>query len=127
MNTGTFGVAPQDAGVASATLNTGQQIGGSIGTSLLNTIFASAVAHYLISHLRRPGLAGGRPPHALTEMSLIHGYTTAFWVAAAIFGAGAMICGTLFRSGPIRAFRSVAAAPAGQAAQQASDVPAVHS
>ena len=51
MNTGTFGVAPQDAGVASATLNTGQQIGGSIGTSLLNTIFASAVAHYLTSHL----------------------------------------------------------------------------
>jgi hypothetical protein len=44
MNTGTFGVAPQDAGVASATVNTGQQIGGSIGTSLLNTIFASAVA-----------------------------------------------------------------------------------
>ena len=45
MNTGTFGVAPQDAGVASATLNTGQQMGGSIGTSLLNTIFASTVAH----------------------------------------------------------------------------------
>src|SRR5215831_10743584 len=51
MNTATFGVAPADAGVASATLNTGQQIGGSIGTSLLNTIFASAVAHYLTSHL----------------------------------------------------------------------------
>ena len=47
MNTGTFGVAPQDAGVASATLNTGQQIGGSIGTSLLNTVFAGAAAHYL--------------------------------------------------------------------------------
>src|SRR5579859_5406655 len=42
MNTGTFGIAPQDAGVASATLNTGQQIGGSIGTSLLNTLAASA-------------------------------------------------------------------------------------
>jgi hypothetical protein len=51
MNTGTFDVAPQDVGVASATLNTGQQVGGSIGTSLLNTIFASAVAHYLTSHL----------------------------------------------------------------------------
>src|SRR5215831_7203540 len=43
-NTGTFGVAPGDAGVASATVNTGQQLGGSIGTSLLNTIFASTVA-----------------------------------------------------------------------------------
>jgi len=123
MNTGTFGVAPQDAGVASATLNTGQQIGGSIGTSLLNTIFASAVAHYLTSHLSRPGSAGGHPPRSLTEMSLIHGYTTGFWVAAAIFGAGAVICGTLFRNGPIRASGSAAAATAGPAAQQASDVP----
>ena len=42
INTGTFGVAPQDAGVASATVTVGQQLGASIGTSLLNTIFASA-------------------------------------------------------------------------------------
>ena len=59
MNTGTFGVAPQDAGVASATLNTGQQVGGSIGTSLLNTIFAGAVAHYLTSHRARPPWSTG--------------------------------------------------------------------
>jgi hypothetical protein len=106
MNTGTAGVAPQDAGVASATLNTGQQIGGSVGTSLLNTIFASAVAHYLTSHLTPATLAHGHlaPAQAkmtLTGMALIHGYTTAFWVAAAIFGAGAVICGTLFRRGRI--------------------------
>ena len=50
-NTGTYGVAPRDAGVASATVNTGQQLGGSIGTSLLNTIFASAMTAYLASHL----------------------------------------------------------------------------
>ncbi len=37
----------------------------------------------------------------LTGMALIHGYTTAFWVAAAIFGAGAVTCGTLFRRGRI--------------------------
>jgi hypothetical protein len=43
INAGTFGVAPQDAGVASATLNVGQQLGASIGTSLLNSIFAAAV------------------------------------------------------------------------------------
>ena len=46
-------------------------------------------------------------------MSLIHGYTTGFWVAAAIFGAGAVICGTLFRSGPLRGAGSEAAGPAG--------------
>src|SRR5215813_10491645 len=66
MNTGTFGVPPQDAGVASATLNTGQQIGGSIGTSLLNTIFASAVAHYLASHLSRATLVRRGPLRATT-------------------------------------------------------------
>ena len=120
MNTGTFGVAPQDAGVASATLNTGQQIGGSIGTSLLNTIFASAVAHYLTSHLSPATLVHGHPAPALTGLSLIHGYTTAFWVAAALFGAGAVTCGTLFRSGPLRASGPAAAAPAGAAAQQAA-------
>jgi hypothetical protein len=119
MNTGTFGVAPQDAGVASATLNTGQQIGGSIGTSLLNTIFASAVAHYLASHLSPATLVHGHPAPSLTGMSLIHGYTTGFWVAAAIFGAGAVICGTLFRSGPLRA-PGPATVPGRAAAQQAT-------
>jgi EmrB/QacA subfamily drug resistance transporter len=101
MNTGTVGVAPQDAGVASATLNTGQQIGGSIGTSLLNTIFATAVAHYAFGH-----------PASSPGLSLIHGYTTGFWVAAAIFVAGAVLCGALFRSGPLLGAGPVAAAPA---------------
>jgi EmrB/QacA subfamily drug resistance transporter len=103
MNTGTFGVAARDAGVTSATLNTGQQIGASIGTSLLNTIFAGAVAQYLASHLSPATPVHGHPAPSLTGMSLIHGYTTGFWVAAAIFGAGAVICGALFRSGPLRA------------------------
>src|SRR5215472_5568039 len=126
MNTGTFGVAPQDAGVASATLNTGQQIGGSIGTSLLNTIFASAVAHYLASHLSPATLVHGHPAPSLIGMSLIHGYTTGFWVGAAIFGAGAVICGTLFRAGPLRASGSAAAAAARAEAQQAAREPARH-
>ena len=120
MNTGTSGVAPRDAGVASATLNTGQQIGGSVGTSLLNTIFASAVARYLASHLSPATLVHGRPAPSLAGLSLIHGYTTAFWVAAAIFGAGAVICGTLLRSGPLRASASAGAAEAGAAAWQAT-------
>ena len=51
-------------------------------------------------------------------MSLIHGYTTVFWVGAAIFGAGAVICGTLFRSGPLHAARAPAAAPPRAAAAQ---------
>ena len=65
INTGTFGVAPQDAGVASATVTVGQQLGAPVGTSLLNTIFASAVAAYLAANLAsarligRPALTGG--------------------------------------------------------------------
>ena len=122
MNTGTFGVAPQDAGVASATLNTGQQVGGSIGTSLLNTIFAGAVAHYLTSHISPVALVHGHPAPSLIGMSLIHGYTTGFWVGAAIFGVGAVTCGTLFRFGPLRASGPAAATPARTAAQQATTV-----
>jgi hypothetical protein len=94
-NTGTFGVAPRDAGVASASANTGQQLGGAIGTALLNTIAASAAAGYLASHLH------GRPAPLLVELAAIHGYTTVFWWCAGLFAAGAIICGALLRRGPL--------------------------
>jgi hypothetical protein len=94
-NTGTFGVAPRDAGIASASVNTGQQLGGSIGTALLNTIAASATTSYLASH------ASGRPEPQLAQLALIHGYTTVFWWCAGIFAAGAIICGALLRPGPL--------------------------
>ncbi|HKQ02775.1 MAG TPA: DHA2 family efflux MFS transporter permease subunit [Actinomycetes bacterium] len=100
-NTGTFGVAPHDTGVASATINTGQQLGGSIGTSLLNTIFASTVASYIAGHLNPSTLVNGRPSPQLTGLALIHGYTTAFWWSAAILAFGAIVALALFRSGPL--------------------------
>jgi hypothetical protein len=99
---------------------------GSIGTALLNTIFASAVAHYLASHLSPATMVHGRPAPSLIGMSLIHGYTTGFWVAAGIFGAGAVICGLLFRSGPLRASEPATAAPAGTAVQQATEASPVY-
>jgi len=101
MNAGTFGVQPGDAGVASASLNTGQQVGGSIGTALLNTIATSAIASYLA------GLAAGRrasrppSPGAIQAAAAVHGYSTAFWWTAAIFAAGGTICGTILRRGPL--------------------------
>jgi EmrB/QacA subfamily drug resistance transporter len=95
INTGTFGVAPRDAGVASASISTGQQLGGSIGTALLNTIAASATTNYLASHLH------GRPTPQLVQLAAIHGYTTVFWWCAGIFAAGAVICGALLRRGPL--------------------------
>ena len=99
INTGTFGVAPQDAGVASATVTVGQQLGASVGTSLLNTIFAAAVTAYLTAHLAAARLIG-RP--ALTGLALAHGYDTAFWWTAGIFAAGAVTAGALLRPGPLR-------------------------
>jgi hypothetical protein len=101
MNTGTFGVAPQDAGVASATLNVGQQLGGSIGTALLNTIATSATASYLVGlHLSAPVLASPRGRQVLAAAA-VHGYTTAFWWTAGIFAGGAVVCGSLLRWGPL--------------------------
>jgi EmrB/QacA subfamily drug resistance transporter len=78
----TFGVDRADTGVASAMVNTMQQVGGSIGTALLSSIFASAVTSY----------ASGRAPSAATiEAATVHGYTVAFWVAAGVFAIGAAV------------------------------------
>jgi EmrB/QacA subfamily drug resistance transporter len=97
INAGTYGVSPLDAGVASATVSTGQQLGGSIGTALLNTIATTATASYLTAHSR------GRPTSALAQLALIHGYTTAFWWVAGIFAGAAVVCGSLMRRGPLHA------------------------
>ena len=74
-STALIGVADRDAGVASALVNTMQQVGGSLGTALLNTIAASATAHYLSSHA-----SGNR------VAATVHGYTVAF-----TWGLGALI------------------------------------
>jgi len=98
INTGTFGVAPQDAGVASATVTVGQMLGGSVGTALLNTIFAAAVTSYLATHLASAALIGRR---ALSGLALAHGYETGFWWIAGIFAGGVVVAGLLFRRGPL--------------------------
>src|SRR6266516_2337389 len=98
INTGTFGVAPQDAGAASATVTVGQMLGASVGTSLLNTIFAAAVTSYLAAHLAAARLIG-RP--ALTGLVFADGADTAFWWTAGIFATGAVIAGALLRPGPL--------------------------
>jgi len=97
MNTGTFGVAPQDAGVASASVNTGQQLGGSIGTSLLNSIAVSAAASYIAANAR----TFHGPAVALQAAAAVHSYTTVFWWGVGIFLTGAVLCGGLMRRGPL--------------------------
>jgi EmrB/QacA subfamily drug resistance transporter len=116
INTGTFGVAPQDAGVASATVTVGQMLGGSVGTSLLNTIFASAVASYLAAHLAAARIIGRQ---ALTGLALAHGYDTGFWWIAGIFACGAVVGGALLRRGPLGQQRTPSPAHAGVTTAQA--------
>jgi EmrB/QacA subfamily drug resistance transporter len=90
ISTATLGVEPRDAGVASAMVNTGQQVGGSVGTALLSTLSASAVSSYLVGK--------GSSPQVAAEAA-VHGYTTAFWVSAGIFLVGAIVTGLIFPSG----------------------------
>jgi EmrB/QacA subfamily drug resistance transporter len=116
INTGTFGVAPQDAGVASATVTVGQMLGGSVGTSLLNTIFAGAVASYLAAHLAAARIIGRQ---ALTGLALAHGYDTGFWWIAGIFACGAVVGGALLRPGPLGQQRTPSPAHAGVTTAQA--------
>jgi hypothetical protein len=101
MNTGTFGVAPGDAGAASATVNVGQQLGGSIGTSLLSSIATSAAAAYVASRASAAITGSPQAGKALQAAAAVHGYTTAFWWTAGIFAVGAVICGSLLRRGPL--------------------------
>jgi EmrB/QacA subfamily drug resistance transporter len=79
INTATAGVRREDSGVASALVNTMQQVGGSIGTSALSTIALTATASYLVAHHTSP-LA---PAIAAT-----HGYTLAFAISAGLLGLG---------------------------------------
>ena len=100
-NTGTFGVGASDAGVASATVNVAQQLGGSVGTALLNTIATSAAATFAASHLTPAVATSAAARSALRASAAVHGYTTGFWWTAGIFAAGALISGLLLRRGPL--------------------------
>jgi Major Facilitator Superfamily len=122
INTGTFGVAPQDAGEASATVTVGQQLGASVGTALLSTIFATAVTSYITAHLAAARIIG-RP--ALTGLALAHGYDTVYWWTAGIFAGGAVIGGALLRSGPLVQRRTPSLAEAEALTAQAKAGPAL--
>jgi len=73
------GVRDDDAGVASAVLNSTQQIGGSLGTALLNTFYASAVTSYVVAHHLSPS--------AFNPLAAIHGYHVAFWIGVGLIAA----------------------------------------
>ncbi|MDO9355587.1 MAG: MFS transporter [Solirubrobacteraceae bacterium] len=84
--TATLGVDRQDAGVASAMVNTSQQVGGAVGTAILSTIFTHATASYVTSHAQTATSAAD---------AAVHGYTAAFTFAAVLFGFGLVIAATV--------------------------------
>ncbi len=116
INTATAGVRRQDSGVASALVNTMQQVGGSIGTALLSTIALTATTSYLAAHHAGP-LA---PAIAAT-----HGYTVAFAVSAGIFGLGVILAIVLLPSRQRLAELRADAAAAAEAAPPAATPAAV--
>jgi EmrB/QacA subfamily drug resistance transporter len=73
------GVSDNDAGVASAVLNSSQQIGGSLGTALLNTFYASAVSSYVVAHHLSAS--------TFQPLAAIHGYRVAFWIGVGMVAA----------------------------------------
>ncbi|WP_026876634.1 MFS transporter [Jiangella gansuensis] len=86
MSLATYGVEPRDAGIASAMINTSQQVGGAIGTALLNTIAASATTTYISANL-----AGASSPELVQLQGMVNGYTTAIWWAVGILVVAAAI------------------------------------
>ncbi|MGG8408484.1 MFS transporter [Streptomyces sp. 12297] len=98
MSLATHGVDPADAGVASAMVNTSQQVGGAIGTALLNTIAASATTSYLVAHAS-DGAGGAAARQALQAQGMVHGYAAAIWWAVGILAASAVIALTFITTG----------------------------
>ncbi len=88
-STALIGVEPNDAGVASALVNTTQQVGGSLGTALLNTVAATAAATFLAGHVKSVANA---------QAAAVHGYTTAFTVSAVLLASAAVVAGVLVQA-----------------------------
>jgi EmrB/QacA subfamily drug resistance transporter len=98
-STSLVGVNPEDAGVASALVNTTQQTGSSMGAALINTIATTATATYLATH--------GHTVAAVTA-GAIHGYTSAFTFSAIVLALAAFSAFALIR--PARTLPSEEAA-----------------
>ncbi|MGH6654632.1 MAG: MFS transporter [Actinocrinis sp.] len=89
-NTSLTGVANHDAGVASAMVNTTQQIGGSLGVALLNTVFTTTILNYATNHKGSP----------LDPAAQVHGYNVAFLISAILLGVSALVTFLLIRKDP---------------------------
>ncbi|MFI0939351.1 MFS transporter [Streptomyces sp. NPDC021020] len=91
-NLALLGVGGQDAGVASGLVNAAQQVGGSIGVALLNTVAADATSRYITAH------HGSGPVGEVMAKGAVHGYSIGFLVSAAIFAVGALASAVLIHA-----------------------------
>ena len=89
-STSLHGVSNHDTGVASAMINTSQQVGGSLGTALLNTVAATAATTYVVAN-KEVGIAIPGVQQMFYPYGVTHGYTVAFTVSAALLFAGAVV------------------------------------
>ena len=76
-------VEAKDAGLASALLNTGQQVGGALGLAVLGTVAITSARHYATTHTPRSA--------ALINAAAVHGYTRGFLVGSCIMAAGLLL------------------------------------
>ncbi|WP_328926158.1 MFS transporter [Streptomyces sp. NBC_00190] len=118
MSLATHGVNPADAGVASAMVNTSQQVGGAIGTALLNTIAASATTAYLTDHAAEAA-AGGAAAKLVQAQAMVEGYSSAIWWAVGILATSSAIALTLINTGRPGAGSPVASGSGSGAAEEA--------
>ncbi|MEN8656230.1 MFS transporter [Streptomyces sp. 21So2-11] len=118
MSMATHGVEPRDAGVASAMVNTSQQVGGAIGTALLNTIAASATTAYLVDNA-----AGATNAQLLQAQAMVHGYASAIWWAVGILVVAAAIAFALITTG--RPNMTVVASGDGESVEDELKIPVV--
>jgi EmrB/QacA subfamily drug resistance transporter len=91
----TSGVQPADMGVASAVLNTAQQVGGTLGLAVLVTVAAAATRSALRSGAAHPVAQQAR---ALALTSTVHGYSVAFVVASGIAFAAFLVALAVIRT-----------------------------
>ncbi|KQR12137.1 MFS transporter [Cellulomonas sp. Leaf334] len=99
----TLGIAPRQAGAASAMVSTSQQVGGAIGTAVLNTLAATAATAYVADH-------APATPEVIAAGAL-HSFSVAYTWSAGIFLFGAVLTASLFRTRPDREARAVDVAP----------------
>lgn len=86
-STALVGVGHHDAGVASAVLNTSQQVGGSLGTALLNTLFAGAVTAYAVAN---PVTDPSQAKQAAL-LGFLRGYHVSFFWGAVLLAAALVV------------------------------------